>query len=232
MDDNFSWKQTNQTYPMQGQWLDLVILVGPFLLSIFYDSMILWTALNSVESFLNLTSEDNFPIEFVPYIVRKEKYSHSSNINRNIQVEKWGYGEESPGPSKMLSTGLTWCMLTFQPAPGWRPGLQLWSDMQDERDVHIQPAGRWIGLIALESLNQEQCILPVIRFPVLLKEEKYLNLPHPSNKPAHPGSVMPAWRLETVWLMQSPPWGLTLAHWELTSTSLQGDVGFTLTFIF
>lgn len=37
MDDNFSWKQTNQTYPMQGQRLHLVILVGPFLPSIFYE---------------------------------------------------------------------------------------------------------------------------------------------------------------------------------------------------
>lgn len=39
MDDNLIWKQTNQTYPMQGQWLDFVILVGPFLLSVFCDSV-------------------------------------------------------------------------------------------------------------------------------------------------------------------------------------------------
>lgn len=67
---------------------------------------------------------------------------------------------------------------------------------------------------------------------MLLKEEKHLNLPHPSNKPAHPGSVMPAWKLGTLWLMQLPPWGLTLAHSELTAALLCGVTGFTLTLIF
>lgn len=79
------------------------------------------------------------------------------------------------------------------------------SDKQDDSDVHVHPADRWIGLVALESPNSEEGILPIIRFPLLLKEEKHLNLPHPSNKPAHPGSVMPAWRLGILWLMQLPP---------------------------
>lgn len=72
-----------------------------------------------------------------------------------MQVEKWGDGEESPGPSRMLSTGVAWCMFRFQPAPCWRPGLQLWSDKQDESDVHTHPSDRWIDLVASVSPNSD-----------------------------------------------------------------------------
>lgn len=82
--------------------LDLVILVGPFLLSIFYDSM---NTLNSVESFLNLTCEENFPIKFIPYIVRKEKYSRSSSINETYRWRSGEMGKRAQDPPRCAALG-------------------------------------------------------------------------------------------------------------------------------